>query len=72
MQAYTSIVNSERHSDIKFQVDVVIGFKRPMCRQIWEGVEIHTAKTDVLMNSKLDHYLPAVGRMVVTHVPRND
>ena len=62
----------ESHKDINFKVDVVKTFKRPMDRQIWEGVEIHGAKRDILMNSKLDHYQPAVGRIVITHAPRND
>ena len=61
----------ERHKDVMYQVEVVKEFKGPMYRQIWEGVEIHGARPDILMNSKLDHYQPAVGRMLVTNEPRN-
>ena len=61
----------ERSKNVQFQIDVVKGFKRPLERQIWEGVEIHRAKPDILMNSKLDHYQPAVGRMVVSNAPRS-
>ena len=45
------------------QVDVVKTFPRPMQRQVWEGVEIREVECDVLLNSKQDHYAPAVGRM---------
>ena len=35
-------------------------------REASKGVEIrHIEKVDILMNSKLDHYAPAVGRMVM-------
>ena len=32
-----------------------------------EGVEIYRAKPDIMMNSKCDHYQPAVGRVVITN-----
>ena len=48
-------------------LSLVKQFKKPLERQIWEGVEIHKANVDLLMNSKLDHYQPAVGRMVITN-----
>ena len=37
-------------------------FRKPLERQVWEGVEIHAG---IPMNSKLDHYQPAVGRMMM-------
>ena len=58
--------------DVKFKVNVLKTFKRPMERQIYEGVAIHNAKVDLLMNSKLDHYQPAVGRVVISHDVRNE
>ena len=60
------------HEDVKFKVNVVKSFKRPLERQIYEGVAIHNAKVDLLMNSKLDHYQPAVGRVVITNDVRNE
>ena len=57
---------------IEFRVSVVKSFKRPLERQIYEGVAIHDAKVDILMNSKLDHYQPAVGRVVIAHEVRNE
>ena len=38
-------------------------FPRAMQRQVWEGVEIREAACDILLNSKQDHYAPAVGHM---------
>ena len=55
--------------EVKFQFDVVKKFRKSLERQVWEGVEIHSSRADVLMNSKLDHYRPAVGRMVVRYEP---
>ena len=46
-----------------------------MERQIWEGVEIHNAygpHATILMNSKLDHYQPAVGRIVISNEVREN
>ena len=55
--------------DVVFKIDVVKCFKKPLERQIWEGVEIHSSTADIVMNSKQDHYGPAVGRMVVQYEP---
>ena len=54
----------------EFKIDIVKGFKTAFERQIWEGVEIHSAKVDILMNSKLDHFQPAVGRVALTNSVR--
>ena len=51
--------------EMKVQVDVVKNFDRSMQRQVWEGVEIREVSCDILMNSKQDHYAPAVGHMEV-------
>ena len=53
-------------------MDVIGIYKKPMERQISEGVEIFRAKPDILLNSKCDHYQPAIGRMVVTNNPRQN
>ena len=55
---------------VTFKVDVIGYHKKPLERQISEGVEIYRAKPDILMNSKYDHYQPAIGRMVVTNAPQ--
>ena len=48
-------------------MNILKGFKKAFERQKWEGVEIHGAKIDILMNSKMDHYQPAVGRVYITN-----
>ena len=59
---------------MEVKVDVVTNFTRPMQRQVWEGVAIREESCDILLNSKLDHYAPVVGRMEerreVVHRPR--
>ena len=59
---------------MEVKVDVVKNFTRPMQRQVWEGVAIREESCDILLNSKLDHYAPVVGRMEerreVVHRPR--
>ena len=52
---------------VRFKVDVVRKFKKPLQRQVWEGVEIHSSEAGILMNSKLDHYQPAVGRVEIRY-----
>ena len=50
---------------MEVQVDIVKNFPRPMQRQVWEGVEIREVSCDILLNSKQDHFAPAVGHMEV-------
>ena len=59
----------EKHNgnrNIKFRFNVVKTFKKPMERQIREGVEIARAEVDMLLNSKLDHYQPQMRRVRFT------
>ena len=53
--------------DVKYQVRCLYTCQKAMERQISEGVEIRNGEmeVDILMNSKMDHYAPAVGRMVM-------
>jgi hypothetical protein len=48
---------------MEIQVDVLKIFPMPKQRQVWEGVEIREVNCDVILNSKQDHYAPAVGHM---------
>ena len=43
-------------------------YAKAMEREVCEGVVIRRgeAEVDLVMNSKLDHYAPAVGRMVIS------
>ena len=53
--------------EVKFKMNLLYTCQKAMERQISEGVEIRRGEeeVDILMNSKLDHYAPAVGRMVM-------
>ena len=61
--------NHKGDTKVKFKVDVMKRFQRPLERQLYEGIEIFRANADIVMNSKQDHYQPAIGRMVVTNNP---
>lgn len=52
-----------------FKTSVIGQFKRPMQRQISEGINIFRSKPrlDILMNSKMDHYQPVITRVHVTN-----
>ena len=56
-------------SNVLFKTSVISAFKRPMERQICEGVNIYRRKEecDVLMNSKMDHFQPAVARIRISN-----
>ena len=55
----------------KYQPSVLGSFPKPLERQIWEGVMIRRSEqdqeVDIVMNSKLDHYAPAVGKVVISN-----
>ena len=53
-------------ADVKFRMDVVRCYGRAMDRPIGEGCFILSPEADILMNGKLDHMKPVVGRMVVS------
>ena len=55
--------HSDEREDVKFDIDIIGSFKRPLQRQIREGVEIINCKGDIIMNSKIDHFQPAINRM---------
>ena len=48
---------------VEFKLEVLGHFNKPVERQVCEGVYIHTDPSDVVMNSKLGHFLPAVSRV---------
>ena len=51
---------------VRFRMDVVKSFNRPMDRQISEGCHILSPDADIMLNGKLDHMAPAVGRVVIS------
>ena len=54
--------------DVRFKLTLVDTYAKAMEREVCEGVVIRRgeAEVDLVMNSKLDHYAPAVGRMVMS------
>ena len=51
---------------VRFRMDVVKCYNRPMDRQISEGCHILSPDADIMLNGKLDHMRPAVGRVVIS------
>ena len=61
--------SSEYHAgeEPSFKLSIACSHPRPLERQIWEGVLIRRGEKElnILMNSKLDHHAPAVGKVVI-------
>ena len=51
---------------VRYRIKVVRCYARAMGRQIGEGCFILSPEADLLMNGKMDHMQPVVGRMVVS------
>jgi hypothetical protein len=51
----------------EFTVNVVQSYKNPLERQVAEGVKILNMKPDIQMNSRLDHFQPAIGRITINN-----
>ena len=60
--------NDQEVKDVNFRLAVVDSFVKAMEREVCEGVVIRRgeAEVDIVMNSKLDHYAPAVGKMIIS------
>ena len=56
----------EEEEEVKFRMDVVRFYSKAMYRQIGEGCLIQCSEAELLMNGKLDHFAPVVGRMVAS------
>jgi hypothetical protein len=61
---HTAEYHRGEEEEVKFQMELVGHFDKPLVRQVTEGCEIHADRSDIVMNSKLDHHLPAVSRAV--------
>ena len=51
---------------MEYKLELVGHTSKPLERQSWEGCEIHGDQSEIIMNSKLDHHLPAVSRVTYT------
>ena len=52
--------------DVDFDFRIIYCSKRPLQRQVREGIEIKECKADLVLNSKLDHYQPAIRGIMFT------
>ena len=50
-----------------FQMSIIDTYRRPLQRQIREGIEIYRCNSEIPMNSKLNHYQPGVRRIAFTN-----
>jgi hypothetical protein len=48
--------------EVQFRMELIGHFSKPVEREVCEGVYIHSDSSDIVMNAKLDHPLPAVAR----------
>ena len=53
----------EGGTDVQFKVDVIRSYKKPLERQVREGVEIYNIDADIVMNSKIDYFQPGLRRL---------
>ena len=58
--------HQNEEGDVKFKFEVVRYYTRAMARQLGEGCYILGPEADILMNGKLDHCQPAVGRVTIS------
>ena len=60
----------ERDGDFKcFKFEIARTFRKSLLRQIWEAVEIHGCRAQIILNSKAEWEQPVVERVVVTREP---
>ena len=55
-------------NEVKFKLEKVRNFSRPMNRLVCEGCHIQCTEADICMNDKLDHFKPGVGKVVITNM----
>ena len=48
-------------------MELIGHYAKPVERQVCEGVYIHSDPSDLVMNDKLDHHLPAVARVTYSN-----
>ena len=53
--------------EVQYSLELVGHFSKPVERLVCEGVYIHSDPSDLVMNDKLDHHLPAVARTTYTN-----
>jgi hypothetical protein len=67
---HTAEYHQGEEQEVEYKMEVVGHYNKPLVRQITEGCEIHGDQSNIIMNSKLDHHLPAVSRVVFSQTAR--
>ena len=57
------IEHHQGNTNVKFKVDIIKCYQKPLERQVREGVEILGINADIIMNSKLDFIQPGIRRI---------
>ena len=64
-----SFYHRGEEQEVEYKLELVGHTPKLLERQSWEGCEIHGDKSQIIMNSKLDHHLPAVSKVTFTATP---
>lgn len=62
------IIEKHDGEETDFKIDVVRSYKKPLERQVREGVEIFRTEADNILNSKLDHFQPVMKRITFSDI----
>ena len=60
---HSSNYHQGEEEEVQYSLELVGHFSKPVERLTCKGVYIHSNPSDVVMNDKLDHHLPAVARV---------
>ena len=64
---HTSNYHKGEEEEVQYGLELVGHFTKPVERLVCEGVYIHSDPSDLVMNDKLDHHLPAVARVTYSN-----
>ena len=64
---HTSNYHQGEEEEVQYGLELVGHFTKPVEQLVYEGVYIHSDPSDLVMNDKLDHHLPAVARVTYSN-----
>ena len=64
---HSSNYHQGEEEEVQYGLELVGHFTKPVERLVCEGVYIHSDPSDLVMNDKLDHHLPAVARVTYSN-----
>ena len=56
-------IEHHNSTETQYKIDIIKSYKKPLERQVREGVEIIRMQADTVMNSKMDHIQPGIRRI---------